>query len=145
MIVYPNENYDSWISEDLADLYLETRLNADSWFASGNKEAALMTAFRSINELGINLEFDENKILSDTYYTDTQRADILNSLQIAQCEQTLHELKHDLDSSNISGLSLGGLLSVKLPANQAPPPRHAERALTILRPYIRSRTVARTR
>jgi hypothetical protein len=145
MIVYPNENYDSWISEDLADLYLETRLNADSWFAIGNKEAALMTAFRSINELDINLEFDENKILLDTYYTDTQRADILNTLQIAQCEQALHELKHDLDSPNISGLSLGGLLSVKIPVNQIPPPRYAERALIILRPYVRSRTVARTR
>jgi hypothetical protein len=145
MIIYPDVNYDSWISEDLADLYLETRLNADSWFAIGNKEAALMTAFRSINELEISLEFDENKILSDTYYTDTQRADILNSLQIAQCEQALHELKNDLDSPNISGLSLGGLLSVKIPANQAPPPRYAERALAILKPYIRSRTVARIR
>jgi hypothetical protein len=30
MIVYPDDNFDSWISEDDAGTYFETRLNAET-------------------------------------------------------------------------------------------------------------------
>jgi hypothetical protein len=46
MIVYPDEDYDSWIDEYAADEYFETRLNADLW-DTANKEAALITAFHA--------------------------------------------------------------------------------------------------
>ena len=145
MIVYPNTDYDSWISEDLADVYFETRLNADTWFAAANKEAALMTAFRSLAELNLNLTLDDDGIMSSDVYTDIEAETILAALKQAQCEQALHELIHDLDNPNIAGLSLGGLISVKLPVNQTPPLRYSERALLILRPYIVAQTVTRTR
>lgn len=40
MIVYSDENYDSFISEDDADKYFETRLNASAW-DTASKEPAL--------------------------------------------------------------------------------------------------------
>lgn len=141
---YPTTNYNSWIDEDEADEIFETRLNADEW-DTANKEAALITAFNSLAELELDIEFDSDKLLSDTTYSDSERAEILLALQQAQAEQALHELKYDLDSPNISGLNLGGLLSVRIPANQTPPPRYSERALSILRPYLTARTVTRTR
>jgi hypothetical protein len=144
LITYPDENYNSYISEDDSDEYFESRLNADEW-DTANKEAALITAFNSLAELELDIEFDSDKLLSDTTYTDSEKAEILLALQQAQCEQALHELKYDLDSPNISGLSLGGLLSVQIPQNQTPPPRFSERALSILRPYILARIVSRTR
>jgi len=131
LIEYPTENYNSYISEDDADEFFEFRLNADSWDACGNKEAALITAFNSLAEL--NLDIDP---------TETDQLDILKQ---AQCEQALHELNNDLDSPNISRMSLGGLLSVNFPANQDQTPRYSERALSILRPYLSARTVTRTR
>ena len=144
LIVYPTENYNSWISGDGADEYFENRLNADEW-ATANTETALITAFSSLAELDLDIEFDSDKLLSDTAYSDSEKAEILSDLQQAQCEQALHELKHDLDSLNISRMSLGGLLSVNFPANQDQTPRYSERCLAILRPYIMARTVARTR
>ena len=131
LIEYPTEDYNSYISEDDADEFFEFRLNADSWDACGNKEAALITAFNSLAEL--NLDIDP---------TETDQLDILKQ---AQCEQALHELNNDLDSPNISRMSLGGLLSVNFPANQDQTPRFSERCLAILRPYLSARTLTRTR
>ena len=145
MIVYPEENYNSYCDEDFAFEYFETRLNADAWDALSNKEPALMTAFRSLAELMLNISFDEDEIISSDIYTDAEAETILTALKQAQCEQCLHELIHDLDNPKISSLNLGGILSVKIPTNQTPPPRHSERALAILRPYIVGRTVTRTR
>lgn len=147
LIEYPETGYNSWINESDADEYFETRLNADAW-DTANKEAALQTAFNSLNELNLNIEFKdeaEGDLTLSSDYTDVEAAKILDCLKRAQCEQCLHELKHDLDSPKITGLSLGGVLSVKLPANQETPSRHSERALSILRPYILGRTVTRTR
>ena len=130
LIIYPDENYNSWISEDDADSYFETRLNADQW-DTANKEAALITAFNSISEL--ELSFDPTE------------SDELTALKSAQCEQALHELINNAEAGAVSSLSLGGLLSVKIPESKTSPPRYSERALAILRPYIRARTVTRTR
>jgi len=130
MIVYPDENYDSWISEDDADTYFETRLNTEAWNI-GNKEAALMTAFRSIQELDIEIDLTD--------------ADVLNALQMAQCEQALHELINTLDGPGINTLKLGGMLSVKISENQIPIDRYSMRSIAILKPYITLKTVSRTR
>ena len=145
MIVYPEENYTSWCDEDFAFEYFETRLNSDAWDALTNKEPALITAFRSLAELTLNIIFDDDGIISTDVYTETEAEGILQDLQYAQCEQVLHELIHDLDNPKISSLNLGGMLSVKIPAEQTSPPRHSERALAILRPYIVARTVNRKR
>ena len=88
-------------------------MNAEKWDVA-NKEAALMTAFRSIRELILDILFEDGKTFSDSY-TESEAEAILSDLQDAQCEQALHELVHDLDSPNISNLSMGGLLSVKIP------------------------------
>lgn len=127
MIIYPDENYTSWVSEDEADEYFESRLNASEWDAA-NKEMALQTAFRSLNELNLNidLEADESP---------------LQTLKQAQCEQAIHELKHQLDDQSLESLSLAGGLAVKI----IPAPRYSERALAILRPYIVIPSVNRTR
>ena len=131
MIVYPTANYNSFISEAYADTYFNDRLNAGRWDATTSKEAALVTAFRSLQELDIVVDL-----------TDT---DALQALKDAQCEQALHELVNDLDGQAITGLQLGGLLNVKIPASKTPPPRYSPRALNILRPYLQGRSIARTR
>lgn len=145
MIIYPNTDYDSWISEDLADVYFENRLNADSWFAAANKETALITAFRSLAGLNLNITLDDDGIISSDVYTTSEAEAILQNLKNAQCEQALHELIHEPDNPKITGLSLGGLLSVKIPNDQKSVQRHSQRALSILRPYIIAQSVKRTR
>ncbi len=129
--VFPASGYNSFVSLSDANAYFTDRLNADAWDGTTGKEAALITAFRSLQELDIVVDL-----------TDT---DALQSLASAQCEQALWELKNDLDSQALSGLALGGLLSVKIPENKTPPARYSPRALNILRPYLRGRSIARTR
>ncbi len=130
-IVYPNDNYNSYISEDDADVYFESRLNAEPW-DTANKEAALITAFQSLAELNLDI--------------DPTESDQLEALKNAQCEQALHELKNDPESPGISSLNLGGgLLSVKIPESKTPPSRFSKRALSILRSYISGRSIKRTR
>ena len=145
MIVYPTTDYDSWLSEADANEYFDTRLKADAWDACTQTGAALMTAFRSLAELDLNIILEDDGTISATYYTDAEVTTILTALKNAQCEQALHEIIKDLDSPNISGLSLGGLMSVKIPASQTPPPRYSERALAILRPYVVGKSITRTR
>jgi len=145
LIIYPTENYNTWLDEDEALEYFESRLKADSWDACLNGEAALQTAFRSLAELNLDITFDDNKVISETQYTAFESADILEDLQQAQCEQALHELAYDLDSSPITSMNLGGMLAAKIPDKFAKPSRFSERALAILRPYIIARTISRTR
>ena len=130
LIYYPDENYNTWISEYDADDFFETRLNADQQDAA-NKEAALITAFNSINELDLTI-----------YPTES---DQLTALKNAQCEEVLHELINNAEAGAVSTLSLQGLLSVKIPESKTSPPRYSERALAILRLYIRARPVTRNR
>jgi hypothetical protein len=130
MIVYPDTGYNSFISEEDADAYFETRLNACKW-DTANKEMALMTAFRTLNELNIEIDLTE--------------AEQLTTIQQAQCEQALHEVAHDPDSPGFSSVNLGGLLSVKLGQGQSPPDRYSKRALAILKPYLAAPTITRTR
>ena len=143
MTVYSDTGYDSWISLDDADTYFETRLHSSEW---NGEEIALQTAFRSLNELDFNLVFKTDRTLSDSYYTATQITEILTALKQAQCEQALHEIKNDPDGQAIERLSFGGLLSVSLPKKKTKaPPRYAQRAIAMLRPYIKAPTVTRTR
>ena len=116
-IEYPTADYNSWVSELEADEYFESRLNADEWNTT-DKEVALQMAFKSLKELDLDIEFADDNTLSDTAYSDSEKAEILPDLQSAHCEQCLHELKHDLDSPYISRMSLGELLSVNFPDNQ---------------------------
>ena len=148
MIVYPNSSYDSWISVADAEAYLATHLRVDDWDAlasDAEKEVALQTAFRSINGLDLNVTFDDDGLISSTAYTGTEQGKILTALEQAQCEQALHELRFDIDNQAVKSVSLGGMLSFTLNPGEEKPPRHSERALAILRPYLRARTVARFR
>ena len=148
MITYPTTDYDSWISLAEAEAYLATRLRIDEWDAlatDAEKEVALQTAFRSIAALDLNVTFDDDLIISTTAYTDTEQSKILTALERSQCEQALHELKYDVDAQAVKSVALGGVLSFTLNPGEEKPPRHSERALASLRPYLRARTVARFR
>lgn len=120
MIVYPTSDYDSFISEEAADTYLESRLNTDEWDSCTIKEAALQTAFRSLAELNLDITLDDDSLISEDVYTDSEIAEIFEDLQQAQCEQALWELKHDLDSLAVENVSLGGMLSFQLIRARSP-------------------------
>jgi hypothetical protein len=141
LIVYPTASYNSWISLDDADLYFEGRLHADNWTGATDEEktAGLQTAFRSLQELTVNLD--------DLDSDDQDDVDALVlALQQAQCEQALHELKFDIESSTIKSVSLGGLLSASFMSGpDATPDRFSSRALAMLAPYRTIRTISRIR
>jgi hypothetical protein len=145
LIVYPDAGYNSWIDEDGAGDHFESRLHTDDWLAAdaATQVSALLMAFRSLNELDFNLWWKLDKTLADRY-TNAQKAVILAALKQGQCEEALHLLRYDLDSVAIQTLNLGSLLSVKLDPTENPP-RHSQRALDILRPYLKRRAVARFR
>jgi hypothetical protein len=129
MIVYPNENYDSWISEDEADIFFEKRLNSSEW-NNADKEAALIMAFNDINLL-LNLDVD---LLND----ETP----LPVLKAAQAEQALYLLKTEIDTRSLDAINLGSGLYIKLGGRE---PRIARQVLEILTEYIAIRTIERIR
>ena len=147
LIVYPTDDYNTWISLADAELFFESRLYSDAWDAADDdtREIALLQAFRSLNELSLNIVFQSatDRTLSDLY-TTTQTADILTALQRAQCEQALHELKNDVEEMAIKDFSLGGLLKVGLPQGERIP-RYSEKVLAILRPLLKAPVINRTR
>jgi hypothetical protein len=137
LIVYPDENYESWVSLEDAETYFEGRLNADHWLRLDplDQEAALRTAFRSLSELTLDL--------TDLDITDRQAA-LLKALGQAQCEQALYELVRDLDGQQAESVSIGGLLSAKF-LERKKTERYSERALAMLRPYLSVPSVKRFR
>ena len=130
LIVYPDPEYNSFISDDDASTYFEGRLNASAW-NTANQEAALLQAYRSLQELDIVVDLSE--------------ATALQALANAQCEQALHEIRHDLDDLQASSVSLGGLVSVKLKNDGEKPPRFSPRSMAMLRSYLRAPVINRTR
>jgi hypothetical protein len=140
MIVYPDEDYETWISEYDADQYFEYRLNSSEWDAA-EREAALVTAYRTLRELSLNIAFD-NGIISTGAYTDAEGALILKDLQEAQAEQALHEIQNDLSTPQAVSLSLSGL-AIKMPDEK--PQRYSPHALSLLRPYLQAPTIRRVR
>jgi hypothetical protein len=125
MIVYPTDNYNSFISLGDANLYFGNRLYSDEFFNADDREVALITAFRSLNELDITI--------------DPTVAAELQAVKDAQCEQALYELKMDLDQQ------FDSLAIPDLKVTKKEMPRYSERALAILRPYMSARTVTVTR
>jgi hypothetical protein len=130
MIVYPEDNFDSFVSVEEAHEYFNDRLNAGPWDAA-DQTAALMTAYRSLQELNILIDLSDSTALK--------------AIKEAQAEQALWELKHDPDMQAVSGVALGGILNVRFPSGKTPTDRYSPRALAMLRPYIRGRSVARNR
>lgn len=129
MIVYPAENYNSFVSKSEANSYFSERLYSDDYINidgySNAKEKALVTAFHSICELDITID-----------PTDTVQ---LQALKRAQCEQALYELKNNIENQ-FSYLATAGMMMSKKEL-----PRYSERAMAILRPYITAGTVSRIR
>jgi len=145
LIAYPDAGYNTWIDQDGAAEHFANRLHTDDWLAAdaATQAAALLMAFRSLNELEFNLWWKLDKTLADRY-TDAQKAEILAALKQAQCEEALHLLRYDTEGVGVQAVSLGGMLSFKLDPGQNPP-RHSQRALDILRPILKGRSVARFR
>lgn len=121
MIVYPSTGYNSFISLMAAENYFAERLHGDDWLTADG-EAALVTAFRSLQELDIVIDLTD--------------AVALQAIKDAQCEQTLRELQL---ADNPSPFSSIGLPDLKLTRKEMP--RFSERALGILRPYLRASLV----
>lgn len=145
LIAYPDAGYNTWIDEDGAKEHFESRVNTDDWLAAdaATQAAALLMAFRSLNELDFELWWKLDKTLADRY-SAAKKSEILAALKQAQCEEALHLLRHDVDTWGIQSVSLGGVLFVKLDPSQNPS-RHSQRALDILRPILKGRSVARFR
>lgn len=145
LIAYPNAGYNTWIDEGGAEEHFQNRLHTDDWLAAdaSTQAAALLMAFRSLNELDFDLLWKADKTLADSY-TEARKAEILAALKQAQCEEALHLLRHDVDTMGLQAVSLGGMLSFKLDPGQNPP-RHSQRALDILRPILKRMAVARFR
>jgi len=128
MIVYPTENYDSFVSDEDAEDYFLTRLNSDAWNSS-LAESALMTAFLTLKTIDMVVD------LSDTAQ--------LKTMKQAQMEQAYHEISK-LNTNPLESLKLGGLLSVKMDTKKQAGD-YSERSLAILRPYMRTQTINRLR
>ena len=127
MVIYPNENFDTFVSMGEAESYMRSRLHSGAYTSADNvdKLAAIKTAFRALSELDITLDPDD---------TDQTKA-----LKTAQCEQALYEIKHDTDNQ-FQYLMTAGVMMSKKEAS-----RYSERALALLRPYIRAASVSRFR
>jgi len=141
IVAYPEEDYNSWVSYEDADLYLSTRYNAGAWLnlSVDDQAALLLTAYRSLQELELDLSDLESSVTGTV--EDIQRA-----LTQAQCEQALHELNRDLDSQQVQSVSIGGLLSANFGNSKVfGQARYSERALMMLRSYMTKRYVKRFR
>ena len=90
-----------------------------------------MTAYRSLQELDILIDLSDSTALQ--------------AIKEAQMEQALWEIKYDTNGQGATGVSIGGLLSATFPTGESKPARYSPRALAMLRPYLRGRTVTRTR
>ena len=146
MTVYPTSGYNSYISRIDAVEYFEGRLHSDEFLGTDRsltyvetQKAALLTAFRSLQELSYNIEYDDDDVIDSSYYTAAQIATILQALKNAQCEQALYELKIDHDQQ-FSSLGLPDLRMTKKEM-----PRYSPRALAILGPYVYQPTISVTR
>lgn len=146
LIAYPTTSYNSWLDEDDTLEFFERRLHSDEWDAANYETqiTALLQAFRTLDELELDITWNDDRTLSDSY-TDDQKSDILEALQRSQCEQALHELKFDTDGPEVQSVGLGGLLNIKFPNSGKSVPRFSERAISILRPLIKARSVNRFR
>lgn len=101
MIVYPDSGYNSFVSLEDANTYFNDRLNVSQWDDVAKQEPALISAYRSLNELDITI--------------DPTVAVELQAVKDAQCEQALWELAHDSDMIAATSISLAGMVSVKIP------------------------------
>jgi hypothetical protein len=128
MIVYPTENYDSFVSEEDAEDFFLTRLNSDEW-KTEVAENALMTAFQTLKTIDMVID------LSDMAQ--------LKTIKQAQMEQAYHELIK-LNTEPLESVSLGGMLSVKMNTKKQAG-IYSERALAILKAYMRTQTINRLR
>ena len=135
--VYPASDFNTWIAVEDAEVYFNSRLNSTAWnrLDSLDQEAALLTAFRSLSELTLDL--------TDLEISDRQAA-LLKALGQAQCEQALYELSRDLDAQQAQSVSIGGLLSASFKDTKKPD-RFSERALAILRPWLSIPSIRRFR
>ena len=143
LIVYPDQDYNSYASVEDAEWYFESRLHSEAFWTSAYEvqAASLVTAFQSLAELSLSIQFDDDLTLSDSY-TDSEKAKLLGLLSAAQCEQALHEIQNDLDGLQAISLNLSGL-AVKIPDEK--PQRYSQRTLAILRPYRIAPTISRVR
>jgi hypothetical protein len=129
MKVYPETGYQTWLSEDEADEFFETRINSEKWDSS-NKEAALVTAFNDISLLlNLNIDLSEDETP-------------LPVLKAAQAEQALYLVTNDLDNRRVESVNLGSGLYVKLGERE---PRIAANTVEILSNYIVLKSVERYR
>jgi len=140
LVVYPSDNYDSWISLTDSNTYMLKRLHSQTWVGTLDNDlnAALQMAFRTMEELNIDLDDLENG-------TTDQAAALLVPLKRAQCEQALYELENSESAREVAALGLDGLIDVKFSKGSGKVSRYSDRALAILRDYLTGFVTNRTR
>ena len=140
LTVYPADSYDSWISLTDANEYMLKRLHSDTWTGTLDDELimALQMAFRTMQELNIDLDYF-------TTGTTDQAAALLVALKRAQCEQALYELENSESARDVSSLGLDGLVNVKFDKGTGKVSRYSERAVAILRDYLKGNVTNRFR
>jgi hypothetical protein len=125
--VYPATGYNSFISQEDAAVYFSNRLNAGDYLdlTLDAQSDALVTAFRALQELDIVIDLTD--------------AAALAAIRYAQCEQALHEAHDNIDDQTPL-LQIQGI-RVKKPET----PRFSDRALGLLKPYMRALVLTRLR
>ena len=140
LVVYPTDNYDSWISLMDANSYMLKRLHTTAWIGSLDDQlvAALQQAFRTMEELNI--------VIDDlTTGTTDQAAALLVTLKRGQAEQALYELENSEAAREVSALGLDGLIDVKFSKGSGKVSRYSDRAVAILRDYLKGNVTNRFR
>ena len=140
LTVYPTDNYDSWISLTDANEHMLKRLHSDTWTGTLDDELimALQMAFRTMQELNIDLDYL-------TTGTTDQAAALLVALKRAQCEQAFYELENSEAARDVSSLGLDGLVNVKFDKGTGKVSRYSDRAVAILRDYLKGNVTNRFR
>ncbi len=149
LTVYPTSDYNSWISYVDACRYFDSHLDSDTWHSAHQtlREAALITAFHQLQELGVDLSDLRNEISYEKAdgSTTTPKAELVNALKRGQCEQALHILRNGIVSSEVNRISLGGMLSVAFDKGETSPGDYSERCLAVLHSYIVVKTISKVR
>jgi len=140
LTVYPATDYDTWLSLTDANQYMLKRLHAETWIGTLDEDLikAMQMAFGTMSMLDVDLDYL-------TTGTTDQAAALLVALKRAQCEQALYEIENSESARDVSVLGLDGLVDVKFSKGSGKVSRYSDRAIAILRPYLKSNVIKRFR
>jgi len=142
LTVYPTTDYDTWLNLTDANEYMLERLHTEAWTGTLDEDLikAMQMAFRTMQELDIDLAY-----LDTSTATAAQTAALLVALKRAQCEQALYEIENSESARDVSALGLDGLIDVKFSKGSGKVSRYSDRAVALLRDYLKGHVTNRFR